>query len=525
MSEEYIYKPPASLPPGSTVIAYLRDSGGPNQEESIGQQLRIVQDYCKEHGLHLDRVYSDTASGRKTKNRDEFIEMFDSVMTVSQDMRPRGLLLWAYSRFSRDIVDFNYYLYGLLKRGLVVHSLTEEIPEGLAGQILLSVKAYINADFSLQLGKNIKRGIADLVGGGYNNGGQAPRGYRIERIKHASRRNGQDRIGIKWVPDPEVAPLVRLAWQLRAQGKGYGEITRATGGRIYSKKNSWSSHFGNKSYLGIGKAGELEVHDHHEPLVTHELWDAVQNLRAATPRRGGNGGLNHPRRVSHPSLLSGFSFCAHCGSAMVLHTARQYRSYRCGTRDRGRIYRDCTDARGVNARKADTAILDAVLLRILSPAFVGDLLNDIQGQLTDTRQLDREIKTAQSELGKISRKIASLIGLAEQGTGDVPELAKRLRELKVEEAAEIAHLKQLKAERTVEAPKVTSETLTLIFDLWCRRIQDAIQSGDVLEAKRLITQFVKKIELNHKTAVIHYVFPFEEPIPILSLQNESLCAH
>ena len=178
---DYIYPPPVSLPAGSDVIAYLRDSGGPNQEESIGQQERAILDYCKEYGLALRRIYSDTASGRKTKNRTQFLEMVDSVMTCADDARPCGLLLWAYSRFSRDVADFNYYLYGLLTKGLIVHSMTEQIPEGLTGQIILSLKAYTNADFSLQLGKQIKRGIAERVKEGFNNGGTPPKGYRIVR--------------------------------------------------------------------------------------------------------------------------------------------------------------------------------------------------------------------------------------------------------------------------------------------------------------------------------------------------------
>jgi DNA invertase Pin-like site-specific DNA recombinase len=76
---EYIYKPPKSLSPGSMVIAYLRDSGGPKQEESIGQQERAITEYCRQYGLILQKIYSDTASGRKTKNRDQFIQMFNEL--------------------------------------------------------------------------------------------------------------------------------------------------------------------------------------------------------------------------------------------------------------------------------------------------------------------------------------------------------------------------------------------------------------------------------------------------------------
>src|SRR3990172_3905711 len=98
--KEYIFNPPAALPPGSLVIAYLRDSGGPNQEESIGQQDRVVSEYCKEHGLILGKIYADTASGRKTKKRDQFLEMVNAIDALPEELRPRGLILWSYSRFS-----------------------------------------------------------------------------------------------------------------------------------------------------------------------------------------------------------------------------------------------------------------------------------------------------------------------------------------------------------------------------------------------------------------------------------------
>ena len=94
---------------------------------------------------------------------------------------PEPLADFIAAQFSRDVADFNHFLYGLIRQGVTVHSLTEEIPEGLAGGFLLSAKAYSSADFSEQLSKNIKRGIAERVTAGYNNGGQAPRGTPGDR--------------------------------------------------------------------------------------------------------------------------------------------------------------------------------------------------------------------------------------------------------------------------------------------------------------------------------------------------------
>ena len=509
----YIYKPPATLPPGSDVIAYLRDSGGPHQEDSIGQQERVITDFCKQHGLILTRIYADSASGRKTKNRDQFLEMVHTIETMHEDLRPRGLLLWAYSRFSRDIVQFNRYLYGLLDFGIVVHSLTEEIPEGIAGQIMLSFTAYRNAGYSIELGKQIKRGIAENVQAGYCNGGQAPRGYRVVRDNEGTRRNGSKRSRVKWEPDPELAPLVVMAWELRAQGKSYGEITEATKGKIYSIKNSWTTHFKNKSYLGIAKVDGKEIHDHHTPLITWELWNAVKRVQEAVPRFGKHGDMLHHKRLKYPSLLSGLTFCIHCGAAMVLHTERDYRSYACGKRERQRGYKDCQNARRVNARIADRVILDAVLNQILSPAFVYDLLKDVQAQMVDTGKLDREIGNVNNLLVATDRSINRLMKLAE-GAGDLEEISSRLKQLKQEQAEHQARIKSLKAERDVDIPQLDPAALQLVFSAWRAKIQNAYQEGEIMTAKKLIAQFVQKIELGRDTAIIHYTSPIAIPAEI-----------
>lgn len=518
---EYLYKPPATLPAGSDVIAYLRDSGGGGQQDSIEQQAQVITQYCQEHGLNLTKIYADTASGRKTKNREQFLEMYHSIEAMPEDLRPAGLLLWAYSRFSRDIVDFNFYLYGLLKNKIIVHSITEQIPEGIAGQVMLSFTAYRNAGFSIELGKQIKRGIAASVEAGYCNGGQPPRGYIAKVDGEGVRRDGKKRTRIKWEPDPDIAPLVVLAWELRAQGKSYAEITEATKGKIYSIKNSWTSHFRNKSYLGIGKAGGLEIPNHHAALVTQELWDAVRKVEAAMPRYGRQGELLHHRRMKYPSLLSGLSVCIYCGSAMVLHTEKDYRSYACGKRERQCGYKDCQQSRRVNARKADRAILDAVLDRILSPEFVNDLVSDIQNKMTAADDIDREIGKANDLLIATENGITRLVELAERTGANIEEISVRLKKLKQEQAEHITTIKRLKAERDVEVPQITPEALARLFSFWREQIAITYQNGDILKAKKLLYQFVQKIELGYNAAVIHYTYPLNIPAENISF----LCAH
>jgi DNA invertase Pin-like site-specific DNA recombinase len=138
MNNKSFIPPPVTLPPGSIVIAYVRDSGRPGQKNNRDQQQRIITDYCKQHGLVLRKVYSETVCG-KSKGRIQFSEMVKMIRTSTVDTRPLGLLLWNYSRFCRDAAHFTY-LFGLQLKGMIVHSLTEEVPGIIDSPILSPIK-------------------------------------------------------------------------------------------------------------------------------------------------------------------------------------------------------------------------------------------------------------------------------------------------------------------------------------------------------------------------------------------------
>lgn len=510
------YPPPPTLPPGSEVIAYTRDSGGPNQQESIGQQTRVIQDYCKTYGLVLSRIYAETASGRKAKNRPQFLAMCEYVRACPKEAKPRALIVWAYSRFSRDVVDFNVYFFGLIQSGVIVHSITEPMPEGIAGQMLLQVKAFTNQDFSEQLGKNIQRGIKSRVEAGYSNGGTPPKGYIIKREYQESKRtNGMQRIGVKWEADPILAPLIRKAWELRAQGASYTEITKATGGKIYTSHNSWVTHFQNESYLGIGKAGKERFPDHHEALITHELWEAVRKVESINRKR------YHFKRMKHPYLLAGLAICLHCKSSMVVHTSGGYRCYVCGKRDRKKGFSDCPNSKRVNAPKAERLILDIVLSRILSPDFTDQIIADVQSEFAGREKIDREIGEASTALVSIQRKIVNLTRLVEDG-GEIKQARTRITELQAQEKEYEIQIRELKARREHETITITPAALALVLDIWREQIQNSLEQGEIITARKLLSKFVEKIELAYNKAVIYYTYPMNSPI---TAGDDPLCAH
>jgi len=108
MNSYFMIMPTAVLPPGSVVIAYVRDNGAHSPKNSKEEQQRIITDYCRKHGLVLSRVYSETASGLNGK-RNRFLEMLNDITGCTRDSCPRGLLVLNYARLSRNMVELNLF--------------------------------------------------------------------------------------------------------------------------------------------------------------------------------------------------------------------------------------------------------------------------------------------------------------------------------------------------------------------------------------------------------------------------------
>src|SRR4030042_1104950 len=163
------------FPQGARVVAYLRDSGGREQNLSIPQQEKSVGEWCRTNGFILSKIYKDAArSGTRISGRDEFLKM---VSYLENKVPERGVVFWELSRFSRDYNDCQYYLSDLRRQGYTVHSMTDNIPPGLDGQMLERMKIWMNAKYIEDLKKNIKRGLRYITDVHHAKLGVIPVGY------------------------------------------------------------------------------------------------------------------------------------------------------------------------------------------------------------------------------------------------------------------------------------------------------------------------------------------------------------
>lgn len=434
--------------------AYVRDSGGPRQEASTDQQLAEIEAYCLQHGLVLRHKFADVArSGGSTISRDEFNRMMDA--TRQPETKPNGLLLWNYARFARDLDDAIYYKALLRNRGVIVHSLTDPVPEGQYGRIVEFFIDISNEEKRRQTSTDAKRGLRDLVA---NHGcvpGVPPRGFIREEVQLPSRRDGSFRVAHRWVPDPDLRDQIKCAFRMRATGSTLRKIHTEL--HLFSCLNSYKTFFDNRIYIGILEYGGQEYEHYCEPLIEMADWEAVQKrIEAHSQARFTRF---HPRRLASTYVLSGMVYCGQCGAPMSSNTATNRRgrddAYRCS---RSRRMAGCTQGR-ISRRILETAVITTLRNYILLPESLAAML-EIQQKSGDRNEEQRLIKLSslRTERQKLSRHIANLTrAIAEHG--HTTALLDRLGELEGLRAQTNTGIAEMETRHYEPLPSLTPEQI------------------------------------------------------------------
>lgn len=490
---EYI-APPAALPPGSRVWAYLRDSGGDAQEQSVAQQEAEIRGYCQRYGLVLTHVFKDVAkSGKSAAGRSAFMDMIEQAERGAD--KAAGVLVWNFARFARNMKEAIYHDARLDMRGVVVHSLTDPIPSGPFGTLVKDLIHFANQEKREQTSRDVKRGLQNYFRQGYSFG-VPPVGYIAVQERVGTKRNGAPRLASRWQPDPERAHLVTLAWELRAAGRTYSEISERTEGKLYKSKNCWATFYSNKAYLGVGMWGELEVPNHHPALVDQATWDAVQLHQ-------GKRGPQQIARSGRSALLTGLVYCAECGAAMLQdRDGHGWRYYICGKKDREGW--DACPNKSYSAARLESIVLDNVLAKILTPEYVASVLDEAQRILAapDLAALETEQRSLEQQQADIAARIEALLDLAEIN-GAAAVLA-RLHSRQVEQAEIAAAMQTIVSRRTAANAKLDVDVLAIVLDAWRAELRNTRKANDLHALHVLLGHIVRRIEVGYNRVVIIY---------------------
>jgi DNA invertase Pin-like site-specific DNA recombinase len=488
------------FPAGSSIALYLRDSGGDEQELSIDQQLRVAIEWAVSNQLTVLHKFYDSGTGTSVKKRPEFLRM---MRYFQHEVPERGIIIWRSNRFGRNMDDTLFYKADLRRRGYIVHSLMDAIPEGPAGKFYEFALAWKDEIFSEQLSEDVRRGLYDLVRMTGAIPGIPPRGFQRVPVNLGQRRSGEAHTGHRWEPDPNLISTIQRAFEMRARGSTLRTIQKETG--LYKSANCWVTFFANPIYKGELHYGELTIPDYCAPIVSPQLWQAA-NLTGQL-RRHVKTHQGQARRLGSSFLLSGLARCSKCGALLTGKVIKDWRYYACSRR---MTHYDC-DARQIPAEKLDEEVRRAVLDHILSI----DNLMLIQARLALQYGTALEDVTARRSelirrLATVTRSISNLLAAIRQH-GPSDAIAKDLKSLETESAE--LHLRiDLLEKQLIPPPALTTASMTDIAN----QITTILQGDDIEQKRYYLKAFIQTISLHRDDDAIRGCIQYHPPFMVYS---------
>jgi site-specific DNA recombinase len=306
------------------VVLYARVSSKDQEKEgfSIPAQLRLLREYATSKGFVIVHEFTDVETAKES-GRTNFGQMLGFLKKHGGACRT--ILVEKTDRLYRNIKDYA----SVDELGVEIHLVKEnEIisrDSRSSEQFVHGIKVLMARNYSLNLGEETMKGMTEKARAGIYPS-YAPIGYR-----NIDGADGKRTI----TPDPDASPVIEeifarfaagghsvksLVKEMnsedvklrgrRLQGSVVHQILRK---RLYTGDFDWNG----ATYTGT-----------HEPLVTCECWQRVQELldtRAA----------NRTRKVKHDFVYTGLVHCGHCSCLLV------------GELKKGKyVYYHCTGNRG-----------------------------------------------------------------------------------------------------------------------------------------------------------------------------------
>lgn len=474
------------FPPGSRIVVYVRDSGGPAQGESIAQQLDKTGEWARVNGLIISRVFRDEdRSGTSVAGRDAFLDM---IAYLDGTVPEKGVVIWEYSRFSRSYNDAQYYLADLRRKNYIVYSMTDNVPAGLDGMALEGLKLWMNAKYSQDLGKNVRRGQRYMLELHHGWRYPVPPGYKLEAVNIGKMRTGEDRIIHRLVIDPTTAPLVKRAFEMRLAGATFRQIHQET--HLCTYLQSYKDLLARRLYVGEYNYHGTFIPDYCEAIIDRDTFDRVQVFNQ---ERATRYGIHHPRVINSRFFLSGLLFCGTCGTHLLSSTAKEwggryiYDYYRCGGTHK--LYKDCM---GIRVRKEwiEGKVMELITDRILQPDILHSVYEEVQAQTDERNRLQSiEGERIKSELADLQKRINRIVS-AIRDIGHSAALVAELAQLEHEQNELQLSLERVSASVTVtDAPD---------FGKVVSSISTALERATDPEKGVIVRGFISKVTLTRR---------------------------
>ena len=319
-----------------------KDDDQSGESVSIRTQRAILEDYCREQGYPIHKVYIDDGYSGTNFNRPGFQELLDDVergvvnLVITKDL----------SRLGRDYIMTGYYteIY-FPSKGVRYIAVADNFDSLKNDNDIAPFKNILNDMYARDISRKIKNAKRQRAKNGLQRLAQPPYGYKTNPDTPS-----------RLIIDPEPAEVIRLIFSLTLEGMGQIAITKELAARkivapsVYKHRQGdtrfsgygpvtdgdpyrWSSAtigsiLRNPVYTGdlillktevvnhkTGKSAvvpedrRVVIPDAHEPIISREVFEQAAKIRA-----------EHccPARMGRENLFRGLLFCDCCGHPLTL---------------------------------------------------------------------------------------------------------------------------------------------------------------------------------------------------------------
>lgn len=357
---------------------------------SRGDSLETQQQIMEAHlalcpDIEVVEVYIDNGVSGQTFERPSFQRLLADV----EARKINCVAVKDLSRLGRSAIDSGYYvekyfpLHGV--RFLAINDQYDSEDENNGtGQIALPLKNLMNEAYALDISRKVRAQQHQAMRAGEFIGSRPPYGYRKDPANCH-----------RLLVNTDTAPVVRQIFRWAADGVALNAIVKKLNEASVPTPSHYLASIGlisNNKIMGSGKwqtrtvgkiladevyvgdmvqgktrsvkrkqvptdpADWIVIRDTHEPLVSRELFQKAQNVRAQAAQK-----YAKTEKLSFsPNIFKGRIFCGHCGKS--LHRQRSHDRYffRCISNDRIRKGSCPGDIRVLPEDELISVILDII---------------------------------------------------------------------------------------------------------------------------------------------------------------------
>ena len=391
----------------------VEDNG--KEADSIENQIALLESYisgCPD--LSRVELFADNGYTGTNFHRPEFNRMMEAVQSgvidciVVKDLSRLGRNYIETSQFIEKICPF----YGL--RFIAVNDGFDTATVTDTAQMSMALSNIVNDYYAKDISRKVTSALQTKMERGDYIGNYAPHGY----CKDPENKN-------HLVIDPETAPVIRQIFQWRAEGVSYMEINRRlneagipspgqyrlehgieTNNNRKGRSVLWNKHMvteilKNIVYIGhlaqkkgsqclyagipyhiTGEDEWIVVEHTHEPIISKELFEAVQKINRESAERSRANSGKYAYLPREKNIFGKKLTCAECGAVMKLHRSfstkrdKAYFTFKCPTyAEHGS--KGCSD---VKKRKADLDVTVFSFIKAQMTVFI-DMEHTLQSLL------------------------------------------------------------------------------------------------------------------------------------------------